>query len=589
MRQVITGRVWVRRLPWWLALILGAVCTGIGVALVAAPFRSLTVLVWLTGAALIGSGLAELVLTPDTRRPRVSAAVGVTWTIAGILALAWPGITALALALCTGLALVAGGAGKIVAAVSGDTDERWVLGLSGATGVVVGVLALSWPAATVLVLAVVFGVRTVLSGLSQMLLAWRSRSGDGAVPDARRRWPTPLQVTGTALALVLALGGMGLSVALHHAQPAAPGAFYTPASPLPSDPAGTILRSEVIPGYYAGATTYRVLYLSTGYDGKPAAVSGLIVVPDGPPPSGGRKVLAYTHGTVGVASNCAPSAQPESRNPLTVEGAGLFLAAGYVIAATDYQGLGTPGPHPYLVGRSEAMNALDSVRAAGNLPQAHAGRDFAIWGHSQGGQAALFTAQFAASYAPELHLAGVAAGGPVPDLIELFKVNVSTLIGRALLAMGLQSWSQVYHDANLDQIVVRSARPLVAKIARTCLYSQGQLVGALPSSLLLGFTFISNPPWTTEPWKTIAEQNAPGGEAINAPILLVQGDADTIIPPGVTEKLGARMCGRGETVDLRLYPGIGHLATSEHAASDVAHWIADRFAGKTAPSTCPAQ
>ena len=87
------------------------------------------------------------------------------------------------------------------------------------------------------------------------------------------------------------------------------------------------------------------------------------------------------------------------------------------------------------------MNELDAVRAARNLEQAHASTEFAVWGHSQGGQAALFTGQLAGTYAPELHLVGVAAGGPVPNMIDLFKVNIKTIIGRVLIAMGLQSWA----------------------------------------------------------------------------------------------------------------------------------------------------
>ena len=71
------------------------------------------------------------------------------------------------------------------------------------------------------------------------------------------------------------------------------------------------------------------------------------------------------------------------------------MEAGYVIAATDYQGLGTRGPHPYLVGESEGVGALDSVRAARNLEEADASADFVVWGESQGGQASLFTGQLA--------------------------------------------------------------------------------------------------------------------------------------------------------------------------------------------------
>jgi pimeloyl-ACP methyl ester carboxylesterase len=330
-----------------------------------------------------------------------------------------------------------------------------------------------------------------------------------------------------------------------------------------------------------------VLYKSTGYDGRPTAVSGFIAIPAGAPPPAGRKVIAYTHGTVGVASNCAPSlVKNEPEQPLFVEGGAAMLKAGFVVAASDYQGLGTRGPHPYLVGASEAMNELDIVRAAHNLKAAHAGTVFAVWGHSQGGQAALFTGQLASGYAPELQLVGVAAGGPAPNLIEMFKVNIKTTVGKILIAMALQSWESVYHDAHLDQIVTPAARPIVAKIARNCLYDQKQILASVPGSLALGLSFIHTPPWETQPWKRIAEQNTPGGAPTKAPILIVQGSADTIILPEVTERLVNKLCKAGETVDFRLLPGVGHLVTGHEAAPAVLKWIADRFAGKPSPSTC---
>ena len=130
-------------------------------------------------------------------------------------------------------------------------------------------------------------------------------------------------------------------------QPDEPGEFYAAPSPLPDGPPGTIIRSEAVDGFHEGSTAYRVLYKSTGYDGKPTAVSGLVVVPEGEPPPEGRRVIAYTHGTVGVASRCGPSLVAGPQQPLFFEGGAALLAAGYVIAAPDYQGLGTRGPHPY--------------------------------------------------------------------------------------------------------------------------------------------------------------------------------------------------------------------------------------------------
>jgi alpha-beta hydrolase superfamily lysophospholipase len=398
------------------------------------------------------------------------------------------------------------------------------------------------------------------------------------------RW---LLITAVVIAILVLAAVVGWAIFVHSSRPDAPEAFYRRPSPLPDGPPGTIIRSEVIDGFHSAATAHRVLYKSTGHGGTPTAVSGLILVPHGTPPADGRKVVAYTHGTVGVTSNCAPSlvTNPEQQ-PLLLEGGPELLAAGYVVAATDYQGLGTQGPHPYLVGDAEAMNALDSVRAARNLTEANAGADFVVWGHSQGGHASLFSGQLAAGYSPELNLLGVAAGAPAPNLKDLFAVNIETTVGRILIAMALQSWARVYDDANLDQIVTPVARPLVGRIARNCLYNQRQILSSVPAALALDLTFLHTPPWEIEPWKTIFERNTPGATRTNAPILITQGDADPIMPPATTARLVDKLCAEGETVDFRILKGTAHLDAGPGAVPDVVPWIADRFAGKPPPSTC---
>ena len=80
--------------------------------------------------------------------------------------------------------------------------------------------------------------------------------------------------------------------------------------------------------------------------------------------------------------------------------------------------------------------------------------------------------------------------------------------------------------------------------------------------------------------------NAPGQAPIKAPLLIVQGAADTIVAPTVTEGLVRKLCQNGETVEFRLYPGVGHIATGHDAAPAVTAWIADRFDDKPAPTTC---
>jgi pimeloyl-ACP methyl ester carboxylesterase len=213
--------------------------------------------------------------------------------------------------------------------------------------------------------------------------------------------------------------------------------------------------------------------------------------------------------------------------------------------------------------------------------------DFAVWGHSQGGQASLFSGQLAAGYAPELHLVGVAAGAPTPDLINLLKVNIKTTVGRVLIAMALSSWSEVYKGARLSKVLAPAAIPAVERIAKGCLYG-GRALAAFPGAGLLGVSFFRHrhPPWRTEPWRRIAEQNSPGRAPIRAPVLITQGGADPIVPARVTERLARKLCREGERVDLRIYPSVEHLEAGIVVLPDVVSWIAARFGGREAPSTC---
>ena len=152
---------------------------------------------------------------------------------------------------------------------------------------------------------------------------------------------------------------------------------------------GAVLRVRPqIGGAPANAKAFRVIYRSTGINGEPIAVSGTIIYPDGPAPPEGRNVVAWAHYTTGVAQRCAPTLLPNLSG--TIAGLEELLKRGYVVVATDYEGLGLPGVHAYLVGVSEAHSVLDSVRAARNLSNAHATNRFIVWGHSQGGHAALF-------------------------------------------------------------------------------------------------------------------------------------------------------------------------------------------------------
>jgi pimeloyl-ACP methyl ester carboxylesterase len=134
-----------------------------------------------------------------------------------------------------------------------------------------------------------------------------------------------------------------------------------------------------------------VIYHSRDLAGDDVPVSGVVIVPDGPAPEGGRTILSWAHPTTGAAAKCAPS---RGLDPFQfIEGLHELLAEGYAIAATDYPGLGVIGESSYLLGVPESNSVLDIARAARQIEGAEAGTKLVLWGHSQGGQAVLFAAQ----------------------------------------------------------------------------------------------------------------------------------------------------------------------------------------------------
>ncbi|MBN8998115.1 MAG: lipase, partial [Rhizobiales bacterium] len=245
-------------------------------------------------------------------------------------------------------------------------------------------------------------------------------------------------------------------------------AFYEAApAELPGLP-GSIIRSERMAFGPIGGDAWRLLYRSTDPGRRPIVVSGVVVLPHGATPPGGRPIVAWGHPTTGVVPACAPSLAHFVFQQMS--GLRQFIDVGYIVAATDYPGLGTPGPHPFLDGASEGRAVLDMIRATKAFLGPQAGSRAALWGHSQGGQAVLFAAELAPHYAPELDLAGVAAAAPATDLAALMHDDLGTGGGDNLLAMTLWSWSRL-HDLPLAGVVIPSAVPAMDALADICLES----------------------------------------------------------------------------------------------------------------------
>jgi alpha-beta hydrolase superfamily lysophospholipase len=257
---------------------------------------------------------------------------------------------------------------------------------------------------------------------------------------------------------------------------------------------------------------------------------------------------------------------------------GGLLQQGVVVAATDYQGLGTPGLARTIIGLSAGHAVLDVARAARGLDGAGAGGRVVLHGHSEGGHAVLWAAELARSYAPELQILGVAASAPGAELAVGLKASASS--GPATLTSGAMlivvAWSDAYR-LPLDALTP-AGRKAVGRVRRTCLQELAddpEVVAVRPRDLL-----------TTPPWPALLARNTPGHAATPAPIFLAQGADDETVTPAATGALVQRLCRLGDTVELRTWRDVGHFDIPEVAAADVLAWIGDRLAGRPARSTC---
>lgn len=392
--------------------------------------------------------------------------------------------------------------------------------------------------------------------------------------DRVRRAPFPHPISCLVGALLLAFFTL----------PAFAQSFYeAPASDVPGKP-GTLVRSQAMPGAPLNAAAWRVLYRSRSFDGKPILVSGVVIVPQGAPPPGGRPIVAWAHPTSGIVPHCAPSLAIFIFQQ--IQGLRPLVARGYVVAATDYPGLGTPGPHPYLVGISEARAVIDSVRVARTMPGAGGGTRFVVWGHSQGGQATLFTGMIAKKYAPELTLVGVAAAAPATELSDLMNSDLGTAGGDNIIAMTLWSWQRVF-NAPMDKMVDPRALPAVNLLAQECVEGPVDLAVRRRTTRPLEEHFLKvKHPGDVEPWRSLLEKNTPSTLPPDVPVFLAQGTNDPIIKPEVTQDYAAQLCKAGSKVRTLALPNVGHGWAGRAAAPYAVEWMTARFAGEPAPDDC---
>jgi len=369
--------------------------------------------------------------------------------------------------------------------------------------------------------------------------------------------------------------------------------FYAPPNPLPAGRPGDIIRSEDLAtpaSFPTGGTLSRILYRSTNTQGDPIAVSGLLYRPGASAGvTGPRPIVAIAHPTSGLADACAPSVQIVPAGGGSARGDQLVSVLLPVVAAqlpqavlvmTDYEGLGTPGDHPFVMGISEAHGVLDSIRAAQRFDGAgtSAKSPAVVWGHSQGGEAALVSADLAGTYAPDANVVGVAAGSPADPAHFGVALQAGPSKGYVLMAgAGLKA---AYPSVDLSRLFTPAGLAGVDLAAHSCTETIAKYKDTDPATLFKGDAT------TLEPFKDLLMENSPAAQRSVVPIFLYHGEADPLIPVQTSKVILDQYCHLGSTVLRKTYPGGDHFTVVLLALTDIEHYLADRLAGSPAPSSC---
>jgi pimeloyl-ACP methyl ester carboxylesterase len=400
--------------------------------------------------------------------------------------------------------------------------------------------------------------------------------------------------------------------------------FYKSVTAMKPDGAlGKVIAQEKIDTSIPGADAWRIAYISSDLHDKPTISTGLVIAPQGTPPAGGRPIVAWSHGTTGTAQNCGPSQVLDPAQDLNeyfliggtswtdfgVPAATDFIKQGYVLVATDYQGLGGGGKHQYAIAATQGRDLINSIRAVGSLGLSGDNRKAVIYGWSQGGGSVLAAASSTAYLSQKntafddieiiggVALAPFAIGPMIPKealtdeaaagkmyqaLTAAFDDNVFNF---AHLAMSLWAMEGTFPGLKLtDLFTVDGARIIDEIQSKKCMHA-----GADTYNFNLGTSYkdIFKPqPANVRAWvQGLFDGSIPADKPI-APLQIYWGDKDTVVPPVQGEIYRQQKCAIGANIERIELPGQSHFTTPPAAQPMYTQWVKDRFDGKPLADAC---
>jgi pimeloyl-ACP methyl ester carboxylesterase len=402
--------------------------------------------------------------------------------------------------------------------------------------------------------------------------------------------------------------------------------FYESASKMaPTGKLGQIVKKESIKTSVKGAQAWRIAYISSDVAERKTIATGMIIAPAGSAPQEGRPILAWAHGTTGSAQNCGPSQIIDPTAPLNeyflvdgnswtdygIANVEQFIKEGYVIVATDYQGLGGGGKHQYAVAGTNARDVINSARAASSMKEVGAGKKTIVYGWSQGGGATIA----AASLLDYQKLQGTAADnlqylgfvGLAPDdqaimlqnpptdeagatklINEFTQANVPNVFLFAHYVMGLWGTQAAYPNLKLTDILTDEGAAFIDKL------SSNKCVHVMADSFNYAYgdqykSLLKPGATNSLPWIKAFIDGSVKPVKPEAPVVIYWGTKDTAVPPIEHELYQKQMCAMGANIGRIQLPGEQtHFSTPGVSAPMYLEWVKDRVAGKPAPQGCPA-
>ncbi len=357
-------------------------------------------------------------------------------------------------------------------------------------------------------------------------------------------------------------------------------ALYDTPSLAASKP-GALLRQAPFGGYAVpkGATAVRILYHSLSADGADVATSGVVLIPAGQPPAGGWPVIAWAHGTSGVARMCAPSLEKDLE--YGEEGLMPMVRAGFAVVATDYHGLGTEGPHEYVNKTAQARDVIYSIPAA-RAAVASIGHRWVVVGHSQGGLAAWSVAEMQATLHDPDYLGAISVSGaadPRAILQAMGEPGDSAAFYLVYMAYAIHVRAPEFKPS--DMLLGQALQRYTNVTTKGCwYYAYASFLDAHGGPILKAG-------WdrTAGAQKFLAA-NELGTTAVGGPLLVLTGEADETVPLALVKATVRRACSRSIALAFHSYPGLDHDPTMEKSTPDQLAWVRDRFAGKPFTSNC---